>query len=105
MRFPSIRAVAAELVAINRAHGALKDDGNGNLIPSEDATDVRLQVYSDGTWAVRWGSPDFDQDHRGYWGAASVPGHKRRFRSADVARDLIRQARDQWDAADESGRA
>lgn len=35
-------------------------------------TDVRLQVYPNGEWAVRYGPSDYDQDHRGHWGAASV---------------------------------
>ncbi len=34
--------------------------------------DVRLQVYPDGQWAVHSGSSDYDQDHRGYWGASSI---------------------------------
>ena len=33
-------------------------------------TDVRLQVH-DG-WTIHHGSSDYDQDHRGMWGASSV---------------------------------
>jgi hypothetical protein len=79
-RFPSIRTVASALRAVNR--------------DAEDECDVRLQVYPDGDWAVRFGPSDYDQDHRGYWGASSVPGHGRRFGAESVARDLIDQARD-----------
>lgn len=79
MRFPKIDDVAAELRNINK----------------QDTDDVRLQVYPDGDWAVRWGSSDYDQDHRGYWGASSVPGGNRRFDSKDVARELIDRAKDQ----------
>lgn len=82
MRFPSIKAVAVELLTINRE--------------ADDECDVRLQVYPDGSWAVRFGSSDYDQDHHGYWGASCVPGGRRRFMSRDVARDLIDQAREQY---------
>lgn len=91
MRFPSIESVAKELRGIN-----------ANV---EGECDVRLQVYPDGQWIVRYGLSDYDQDHRGYWGASSVPGcggrdcQPRRFNARDVARDLIEQAKDQraWD--------
>lgn len=82
MRFPSIKAVAVELLTINRE--------------VDDECDVRLQVYPDGSWAVRFGASDYDQDHHGFWGASCVPGGRRRFMSRDVARDLIDQAREQY---------
>jgi hypothetical protein len=84
MRFPSIKDVATELRAINKEADAGRDE-----------VDVRLQVYEDGAWAVRWGLSDY-QDHRGYWGASSVPGSNRRFHSEDVARNLIDQAKDAY---------
>ena len=87
MRFPKISEVAAELRRINKEDSA--DDGDDGRI------DVRLQVHEDGQWAVHWGSADYDQDHRGYWGSSSVPGDNRRFDSKDLARDLIDQAREQ----------
>jgi hypothetical protein len=90
MRFPSIKSVAAELRGINKEAGA------GHDYDEYSSVDVRLQVYEDGAWAVRWGSSDYDQDHRGYWGASSVPGNNRRFHSEDVARDLIDQAKDSY---------
>jgi len=85
MRFPSIAAIAAELRAVN-----------ANV---EGECDVRLQVWPDGQWRVRYGDSSYDQDHRGYWGSSSIPGANRkgrvsRFNSVDVARDLIDQARD-----------
>jgi len=82
MRFPKIDDVAAELRRINK------------MDTDEDDIDVRLQVYSDGDWAVRWGLSDYDQDHRGYWGSSGVPGGNRRFDSKAVARDLIDQAKE-----------
>ena len=81
MKFPTIQHVASELRDINRT--------------VEDECDVRLQVYEDGDWAVRYGLSDYDQDHRGYWGCSSVPGNSKRFKSLDVARDLLDQAKDQ----------
>lgn len=82
LRFPSVRAVASALVAINRG--------------VDSDCDVRLQVYPDGAWAVRFGLSDYDLDHRGYWGSSGVPGGRRRFRSRDVARDLLDQAKDHY---------
>lgn len=89
MRFPSIAAVARELRAVNA-----ETYDTAGVAEDEQSIDVRLQVYPDGTWAIRWGDSSYDLDHRGYWGASSVPGNGRRFRSEEVARDLIEQARD-----------
>jgi hypothetical protein len=98
LRFPSIDAVAR----------ALRDvSANVECDPPVDGEpsgcDVRLQVYPEGVWWIRYGLSDYDQDHRGYWGASSVPGVVngvvQRFRSREVARDLIEQARESyaWD--------
>lgn len=95
MKFPPIKEVALELRQIN-----------ANV---EGPCDVRLQIYPDGQWAVRWGLPDYDQDHRGYWGASSVPGVVKgrvsRFRSRELAKDLIEECRDAYaeDQADLAG--
>lgn len=86
MKFPSIKEVSKALRAVQREVD--RRDGE------EPFCDVRLQVYEDGAWAVRFGLSDYDLDHRGFWGASSIP--KGRFRSVDVARDLIGQARDQY---------
>lgn len=56
--------------------------------------DVRLQLYADGTWCVRFGLSDYDQDHRGYWGASTIPGAGEAFNADDVAKDLWEQALD-----------
>jgi hypothetical protein len=68
MRFPSIRNVARELVAVNREVDCADDEG----------CDVRLQVYDNGRWAIRFGDSQYDLDHHGYWGASSVPGRSPR---------------------------
>ena len=56
--------------------------------------DVRLQLYADGTWKIRFGLSDYDQDGRGYWGASFVPGAGQAFNSVEVAKDLWEQALD-----------
>lgn len=85
MMFPSIQKVAQ---ALRAAHRDI-DWRNGE----EPDCDVRLQVYKDGAWAVRVGPSDYDLDHRGFWGASCLP--RGRFRSVDLARNLLDQARDQ----------
>lgn len=97
MRFPTINDVAKELREINKETLEPYDDDEG--------IDVRLQVFPDGHWAVHSGASGYDQDHRGYWGSASVPGNNRRFSSTDVARDLIDQARDDKATGGEEPRA
>lgn len=88
-KWPSIHDVAYALRGINANVECSEEEG----------CDVRLQVWDDGEWAVRWGSSDYDQDHRGFWGASSVPGvvngKVQRFDSRAVARDLIEQAKEQ----------
>lgn len=81
-RFPSIRDVRAVLVELNRTP-----------ISGDEGLDVRLQVHGD-HWKIWSGLSDYDTDHRGYWGASSIPGSRRRFNATDTARDLINQARD-----------
>jgi hypothetical protein len=85
VRFPSLSDVAREL-----------RDVSANV---EGECEVRLQVFEDGDWVVRWGDPSYDPSHHGFWGAASVPGvvegRARRFDSTAVARDLLEQAREQ----------
>lgn len=88
VKFPSVKEVSQALRNLN-----------ANV---EGECDVRLQVYPDesrATWALRWGSSDYDRDHRGYWGASSVPGVNNgrvgRFNSRNVAKDLLEQAKEQ----------
>lgn len=63
-------------------------------------TDVRLQVYPDGEWALRTGLSDYDQDHHGYWGSASVARNSTQAQCKAIAQDLIDQA---MNAAAEAG--
>lgn len=118
MRFPTIPCVMAELRDINErmtpnddcpecegdgksmnAEGNLdggecESCGGSGTVPAKEGCDVRLQVYEDGSWAVRSGDASYDQDHRGYIGASSVPGHDRKFDARAIARDLLDQCRE-----------
>jgi hypothetical protein len=85
---PNLDEVARELKHIS---GTLSDD-EASEWEDEGGFPVRLQLYEDGDWAIRQGSPDWDTDHHGFWGAASVPGGKQRFDAHDIAMDLIREA-------------
>jgi hypothetical protein len=87
VKFPSIRTVAAVLRLVNREPSTTEPG------VEESFLDVRLQVYEDGSWSLRHGDPQYDLDHRGFWGAGSVPGDGRRFSSEDIARELIEQAK------------
>lgn len=57
--------------------------------------DFRLQVNSDG-WQTHEGSADYDQDHRGHWGACSVPYGCTRKEALDLARSLISEAQESF---------
>lgn len=102
MKFPTVSELATELRAINRN---VECDPGGDWANSTGC-DVRLQVYPDGQWAVRWGSSDYDQDHRGYWGASVIPGVVRGieidFDAEEIAQDLLEQAEEQrqWERID-----
>lgn len=86
LRFPSIAAVAAELVHVKTY-----------LDHEVTDIDVRLQVYPDGQWKVRSGDSSFDQDHRGYWGAGCV---MRSTNCRDEARRLIGEAAEHYAQCD-----
>jgi len=85
---PPVEDVARELELIN-----------ANV---EGECEVRLQVYDDGEWMMHYGDPGWDQDHRGYWGASSVPGvggpdmQPREFDSKEMAEDLIDQVQEAY---------
>lgn len=88
IKLPSIVAVAAELRAVaNLAKSWGIDEEDGTV-------DVRLQVETDGTWTVHSGDAQFDTDHRGFWGASSVPADGSRFNARDVAFHLLADVRD-----------
>lgn len=84
-RLPSIKSVAAQLRAVN-----------ANV---EGECDVRLCVWEDGVWCVRWGDVQYDSSHSSYCGAASVPGvvngKVQSFDARDLARTLIEECAEQ----------
>lgn len=81
----TIQSIAAGL---RELHRDFLDEENNEM-------DVRLQVYPDGSWALRYGSSDYDQDHRGYWGAGSIALDDSDETLDSVARELVEQALDQ----------
>lgn len=90
LRWPALEAIADALRAVNATA-----QPSGPTAEGEDVSiDVRLQVYPDGNWAIRWGDSQSDLDHRGYWGAASVPGWNHRFPARETARELRDQAQE-----------
>jgi hypothetical protein len=98
VKFPSIAAVAAALRAENRS---LAPYCTGHRDPDDDrSVDIRLQVYPNGSWAIRVGDASYDLDHHGYWGASSLDG--RRFDSRSLAKDLLEQAKEQHACDDDA---
>jgi len=84
---PSVSALLSKIVELQRpfiteelaeelksAKRAMKDSPEDYTERGEEdpSMDVRLQFYPNGSWAVRTGLSDFDQDHRGFWGASSM---------------------------------
>ena len=63
------------------------DEGNPSI-------DVRLQVFEDGGYTFHSGDASYDQDHRGFWGAASVGPDDDDQACVMIGRDLADQALD-----------
>lgn len=104
IRLP-VRAIASELRRLARFHGTnvtISDNSGDTGQPGDYSLDVRLQVTTDGEWAIHHGAPDYDTDHRGAWGSDSICVEKRRdghlyvcrFDSMAMAHTLIDQAVD-----------
>lgn len=55
--------------------------------------DVRLRIRN-GNWFVHTGSSDYDQDHRGHWGASALPYGRTNLK--DLALDLLGQVRESF---------
>lgn len=55
--------------------------------------DFRLQIH-EGTWETYTGDAQYDQDHRGTWGSASVPRGCTRKEAHQIAVSLIDEAMD-----------
>ena len=93
VRLPSIANVRAALAA-NWKHLRSNFARSEFAERGEDFAGqaVRLQVWDDGRWAVHVCSSDYDQDHRGYWGASYLSYDRQNL--TDLARDLIGQCAD-----------
>ena len=95
-KFPSVVAVCSALVSEYKY--LRRNFSRNDLLDPYDkgnefaGTDIRLQVYENGNWAIRSGSSDYDQDHRGFWGASSLSFDRQNL--TDLARDLIEQAKE-----------
>ena len=57
----------------------------------EPTGDFRLQIF-DGTWNTHTGDSQYDTDHAGAWGSASVPRGCTRKEAREIAKDLIEEA-------------
>jgi hypothetical protein len=51
--------------------------------------DIRLQVMDDGDWSLHSGDSQFDDDHRGHWGCATLVPGMNNTAVREVARELI----------------
>lgn len=83
--WPEPSGVEDILRSIHRKY-ALKDED----------TDVRFRMHN-GCWQILWGLSDYDQDHRGYWGASSIPSATEGLtqeQALEIAKELIEQAKD-----------
>lgn len=87
-KFPSISSLRSKLAG-SRRHTVAADFADGET----PGTDCRLRVLPEGGgWQLLTGSADYDQDHRGYWGAGFLP--LARTNLTELARDLIDQAKE-----------
>lgn len=89
MRWPSKKAVYQDLLGIRDeartyAPGELEDDG----------IEVRLQVLPSGEWGINTGDPQYDTDHRGFWGSGFVGRKDSAATLKALAEDLIGEAQD-----------
>lgn len=96
MRFPGVKRIRAEL--------KMEQDALRRMFTREDlidrdsvdfaGVDVRLQVHEDGGFSIHTGSSDYDQDHRGFWGASSLSYDRQNL--TELAKELISQAEDDY---------
>lgn len=63
----------------------------GDLDTEDRGIEVRLQVVDD-TYHVLSGDPQYDTDHRGFWGSEYIPVRTTKQELKDTARGLIDDA-------------
>jgi hypothetical protein len=93
-KFPSIRALTHALKCEQKSlrRCCSKEDLCDPYDRDSPAgTDLRLQVNGD-AWFIHSGSSDYDQDHRGVWGATFLPWGRANL--SEIARDLLNQAKE-----------
>ena len=89
-KIPKIREVAAELRQIGSSvdwsdiQPEFEYEETGYL-------DVRLQFYSNGSWYIRAGDPQYDTDHRGLWASSVLWADMQSDDYHATARDLVGQ--------------
>lgn len=90
--WPTIEELAADLMKASKELSRMDLVGRDMLEESESA-DVRLRVFGDG-WTLMVGDASYDPDHKGLWGAGTVPadGSMTRHEAEEQAADLIGQA-------------
>lgn len=94
-KFPSIRTLTSVLKNRQTQIRALCSKEDMSDPHDDDATpgtDLRLQVRGE-SWYVHTGSSDYDQDHRGVWGASFLPYGRTNL--SEIARELLDQAKEQ----------
>lgn len=57
---------------IKDIRGILEENRRLGVFGEDDTIDLRLQVHANGNWALHAGDPQYDTDHRGFWGSTSV---------------------------------
>jgi len=63
----------------------------GEVDTENHGIEVRLQVVDD-TYHVLSGDPQYDTDHRGFWGCAFIPVVRTEQKLKEIARELIDDA-------------
>lgn len=92
----TLRDVAVD-VRVARHHAAeMSHDEDSEDGDDEDRyVDLRVQLL-DGGWTLHTGDASYDQDHRGFWGAASVAADATDADCDDIAYAMIREAADAY---------
>ena len=101
---PMVKDVAAEVHAYGQLLRGFSPADITEPGADDPGGDIRLQMFETVWYKVHTGSPDYDQNHRGYWGASWVPAGVARRKSRAIARELIEQVLDDIAVVEEGGR-
>lgn len=80
MIWPTVEEVQAQLATVRK-------------MATEDV-DVRLQVHENGAWYIRFGDPQYDTDHRGFWGVGTIGPRTMEQELKHVAHQMLDEAKD-----------